>query len=115
MVLRTLKGRSLFRVSNDHLALRLRALGWNVRPIVFTLWSASALLSLAAWFLVRLSFKRALIFVMVLFAVTLAFTFLISQVRVDGGNTRDYSEDPPGMRRKKRNMNREVAKARRTT
>ena len=102
MVLRILKGRSMFRGSNDHLALRLRALGWNVKPIVFTLWSVSALLSAAAWFLVRLSFKQALVFIMVLFAVTLMFTFLISQVRVDDGNTRDYSETPSGLKRPRR-------------
>jgi UDP-GlcNAc:undecaprenyl-phosphate GlcNAc-1-phosphate transferase len=102
MALRTLKGRSMFQGSNDHLALRLRALGWNVKPIVMTLWTAGALLSAAAFFLVRMSFKRALVFTMALFAVTVAVTFLIAQVRVDGTPSRGFADRLPGTRRRRR-------------
>lgn len=103
MALRTLKGRSMFRGSNDHLALRLRALGWNVKPIVITLWSVGALLSTAAFFLVRMSFKRALVFTLALFALTLAFTFLVSQVPVDEGPARIVAEKPsPGKKTKRK-------------
>ncbi len=102
MALRTLKGRSMFRGSNDHLALRLRALGWNVKPIVLTLWSVGAMLSVAAFFLVRISFKQALIFTMALFAVTVMFTFLISQIRVDERYARVFSGNSPGANRSPR-------------
>jgi UDP-GlcNAc:undecaprenyl-phosphate GlcNAc-1-phosphate transferase len=84
MVLRTLKGKSMFRGSNDHLALRLRALGLTVKQTVLTLWGVSGFLALCAGFLVRLSEKRATVFIFTLFAVVLLFTVFISGVKMEG-------------------------------
>jgi UDP-GlcNAc:undecaprenyl-phosphate GlcNAc-1-phosphate transferase len=83
MVLRFLKGRSMFRGSNDHLALRLRALGLTVRQTVLSLWAASAFLAVCAGFLVRLSEKRAAVFVLFLFVLILLFTVFVSNVQME--------------------------------
>jgi UDP-GlcNAc:undecaprenyl-phosphate GlcNAc-1-phosphate transferase len=88
MVLRAMKRRSMFRGSNDHLALRLRALGLTVKGTVHLLWGAALLSSVAAWALVRLSEKRALFLVLVLFLGALLFTIFISTVPVDEGSRR---------------------------
>jgi UDP-GlcNAc:undecaprenyl-phosphate/decaprenyl-phosphate GlcNAc-1-phosphate transferase len=85
MMLRFLKGRSMFRGSNDHLALRLRAQGFTVKKIVWSLWILSALLVASAGLLVRLSEKRALVFILIFFAVTLLFTIVVSSIQVDEG------------------------------
>src|ERR1019366_2130415 len=62
MMLRFFKGRSMFRGSNDHLALRLRKLGLTVKQTVSFLWGLSILLALGAYFLVRLlTLKQALV------------------------------------------------------
>jgi UDP-GlcNAc:undecaprenyl-phosphate GlcNAc-1-phosphate transferase len=82
MGLRFLKGRSMFRGSNDHLALRLRALNFTVKQIVWALWGLSTLLAVAAGILVRFSEKRALIFIVFFFIITLIFTVAISSIQV---------------------------------
>ena len=86
MVLRFMKGRSMFRGSNDHLALRLRALGFTVKQAVHSLWAASFLLAAAAGLLVRLSEKRALVLVLLAFFATMIFTVLVSSIPVDEGS-----------------------------
>jgi UDP-GlcNAc:undecaprenyl-phosphate GlcNAc-1-phosphate transferase len=83
MVLRFLKGRSMFRGSNDHLALRLRALGMTVKVVVSALWALSALLAVCAGFLVRLSEKRATVFVLFFFFTVLVFTVFVSSIRME--------------------------------
>lgn len=83
MGLRTLKGRSVFRGSNDHLALRLRALGLSVKWVVGLLWAASVLLSAFSWFLVRASDKRSILAILALFAVTLTFTLFVAQIPME--------------------------------
>jgi UDP-GlcNAc:undecaprenyl-phosphate GlcNAc-1-phosphate transferase len=85
MFLRFLKKRSMFRGSNDHLALRLRAVGLTVKQVVGVLWGLSILLCASAWILVQLSEKRALIFVMGLFTLALLFTVAVSIIPVDEG------------------------------
>jgi UDP-GlcNAc:undecaprenyl-phosphate GlcNAc-1-phosphate transferase len=85
MMLRTMKRRSMFRGSNDHLALRLRSLGMSVKQTVHSLWALSILLALSAGLLVRLSEKRALVFILVFFCAALLFTVFISSVQVDEG------------------------------
>ena len=85
MFLRFLKGRSMFRGSNDHLALRLRTLGFTVKQVVGALWALSALLALSAGLLVRLSEKRALVFMVFLSFLTLLFTVAVSSIQVDEG------------------------------
>jgi UDP-GlcNAc:undecaprenyl-phosphate GlcNAc-1-phosphate transferase len=85
MMLRTMKRRSMFRGSNDHLALRLRSLSLSVKQTVHSLWALSILLALSAGLLVRLSEKRALVFILVFFCVALLFTVFISSVQVDEG------------------------------
>ena len=85
MTLRFFKKRSMFRGSNDHLALRLRKLGLTVRQTVHLLWIASGVLVACAGFLVRLSEKRALVFVLFIFLVLMIITIFISMVSVDEG------------------------------
>ncbi len=85
MALRFLKGRSMFRGSNDHLALRLRRLGLTVKQTVLSLWTLSLLLACGAALLVRFSEKRALALMVLFFFLTLVFTFFISSVPVDEG------------------------------
>ena len=85
MVLRFMKGRSMFRGSNDHLALRLRSMGMTVKGTVYILWMLSAFFVLCAGFLVRLSEKRAFVFALSFFALVLIFTVFISSIRVDEG------------------------------
>jgi UDP-GlcNAc:undecaprenyl-phosphate/decaprenyl-phosphate GlcNAc-1-phosphate transferase len=80
MVLRTLKGRSMFRGSNDHLALRLRQMGMSVKQTVLTLWGISALLALCSGWLVRLTEKRAFAFLLALSALGMVFTLIIASV-----------------------------------
>jgi UDP-GlcNAc:undecaprenyl-phosphate GlcNAc-1-phosphate transferase len=80
MVLRTLKGRSMFRGSNDHLALRLRKVGLSVKQTVLTLWGLSAFLALASGWLVRLTEKRAFAFLLALSVLGMIFTLIIASV-----------------------------------
>jgi UDP-GlcNAc:undecaprenyl-phosphate/decaprenyl-phosphate GlcNAc-1-phosphate transferase len=88
MFLRTLKGRSMFRGSNDHLALRLRSLGLTVRQTVHLLWLLSILLVLGAAFLVRTSEKRALAFLILFFLSALLFTAAVAGIPVEEGRER---------------------------
>jgi len=83
MVLRTIKGRSMFRGSNDHLALRFRRIGLTVPQTVLTLWGISALLVLGSGWLVRLTEKRAFAFLAALSVLTLIFTLLIASVPME--------------------------------
>ncbi len=80
MVLRTLNGRSMFRGSNDHLALRLRQLGMTVRQTVLFLWSISACLVLGSGWMVRNSEKRAFAFLLALSILGMIFTLIIASV-----------------------------------
>ncbi len=93
MVLRFLKGRSMFRGSNDHLALRLRVLGMTVPQVVLTLWALSISLGVFAFFLARLSEKRALVLILFLFLMAMLFTIFISSIPVDEG-THKIRESP---------------------
>ncbi len=93
MALRFLKGRSMFRGSNDHLALRLRALGLTVKQVTGSLWALSALLAAAAGFLVRLSEKRALVFMVFFSFAALVFTVIVSSIPVDEG-AKKIKENP---------------------
>lgn len=109
MMLRFLKKRSMFRGSNDHLALRLRALGLTVKQVVHSLWLLAALLAISAGFLVRLSEKRALIFTLFFFFAALLFTVFISSIRVDEGAHkirespfRVFLNTPPGPKRRRK-------------
>jgi UDP-GlcNAc:undecaprenyl-phosphate GlcNAc-1-phosphate transferase len=85
MTLRFFKKRSMFRGSNDHLALRLRKLGLTVRQTVHLLWAVSAILVVCAGFLVRLSEKRALVFILFVFFILMIITVFIAMVPVDEG------------------------------
>jgi len=79
-VLRTLRGRSMFRGSNDHLALRLRQMGLSVKQTVLALWGISAFLALCSGWLVRLTEKRAFAFLLGLSALGMVFTLIIASV-----------------------------------
>jgi UDP-GlcNAc:undecaprenyl-phosphate GlcNAc-1-phosphate transferase len=83
IVLRLLKRRSPFLGSNDHVALRLRALGLSVPMTAGILATVGVLLSLSAWWLVRMSDKRAAIFLIAVFAIGLVVTLFISQIQMD--------------------------------
>ncbi len=87
MVLRALKGRSMFQGSNDHLALRLRKMGLTVKQTVLSLWAISALLILAAGGLVRFTEKRAFAFLLVLFVIGMIFTLVIASVSMGESGT----------------------------
>ncbi len=93
MVLRTIKGRSMFRGSNDHLALRFRRVGLTVPQTVLTLWGLSTLLVLGSGWLVRLTEKRAFAFLLGLSALTLIFTLLIANVPMED-STQAVSSGP---------------------
>jgi UDP-GlcNAc:undecaprenyl-phosphate GlcNAc-1-phosphate transferase len=86
-VLRILKKRSPFLGSNDHLALRLHTFGFSVPGTAGLLGFVGALLSFSAWWLVRMSEKRALLFLLALFFVGMVVTLLISQVRMEQQTT----------------------------
>ncbi len=88
MFLRFLKGRSMFRGSNDHLALRLRSIGMTVKQIVWSLWGLSFLLAASAGLLVRLSEKRALFFMGSFFFALLLFTVAVASIQVDEGKAK---------------------------
>jgi len=88
MMLRFIRKRSMFRGSNDHLALRLRKLGFTVKQTVHTLWFVSFLLVLAAGFLVRLSEKRALVFILAFFFGIMMLTLFIALVPMDDNLTK---------------------------
>jgi len=88
MMLRFIRNRSMFRGSNDHLALRLRKLGFTVKETVHTLWCVSALLVLAAGFLVRLSEKQALVFILFCFFVVMLLTLFVALIPMDEGKTK---------------------------
>ena len=75
----------MFRGSNDHLALRLRKIGFTVKQTVHTLWYASFLLVLAAGLLVRLSEKRALVFILAFFFLLMLVTLFVALIPMDEG------------------------------
>jgi len=85
MMIRFIRGRSMFRGSNDHLALRLRKIGFTVKQTVHTLWSVSILLVFVAGFLVRLSEKRALVFILVFFFILMLVTLFVALIPMDEG------------------------------
>jgi UDP-GlcNAc:undecaprenyl-phosphate GlcNAc-1-phosphate transferase len=80
MVLRTLKGKSMFQGSNDHLALRLRQMGLTVKQTVLALWGLSALLALGSGCLVRFTEKRAFAFLVLLSALGMIFTLIVASI-----------------------------------
>lgn len=113
MALRLLKGRSMFRGSNDHLALRLRVLGFTVKQAVHSLWVLSFVLVVGAGLLVRVSEKRALVFILLVFLAAMIFTIFVSSIPVDEGTSkvrespfrvflRDHSKSKPSPRKKKK-------------
>lgn len=81
--LRLLKGRSPFLGSNDHVALRLRKAGLSVPSTAALLTAVGALLSLSAWMLVRMSEKRAALFLLALAALGMVATLWVSQIQMD--------------------------------
>ncbi|HET9870391.1 MAG TPA: MraY family glycosyltransferase, partial [bacterium] len=83
MFLRLLKGKSMFQGSPDHLALRLRFLGLRVKQVVGLLWAMTAAGGVGAFFLVRLSEKRAFVLLLVLFFAVTLWTLFIAMVPVD--------------------------------
>ncbi len=85
MMIRFIRGRSMFRGSNDHLALRLRKIGFTVKQTVHTLWFVSFILVLMAGFLVRLSEKRALVFILVFFFALMLVTLFVALIPMDEG------------------------------
>ena len=86
MMLRFFKGQSMFRGSNDHLALRLRKLGLTVKQTVSFLWGLSILLAVGAYCLVRfLTLKQSLIALFFLGLAVMLFTILVSSIRMDEG------------------------------
>ncbi len=94
MMLRFFKGRSMFRGSNDHLALRLRKVGLTVKQTVSFLWGLSVLLALGAYFLVRLlTLKQALVLLLFSFLGVMPFTIFVSMIRMDEGFER-IKENP---------------------
>jgi UDP-GlcNAc:undecaprenyl-phosphate/decaprenyl-phosphate GlcNAc-1-phosphate transferase len=93
MMLRFLKGRSMFRGSNDHLAIRLRTIGLTTKQAVHSLWALSVLLAVCAGLVVRLSEKRALVFILFFFFAVLLFTVFISSIQVDEGRKK-IKENP---------------------
>ncbi len=109
MTLRFIKGRSMFRGSNDHLALRLRKLGMTVKQVVHCLWAVSILLAVCAGFLVRLSEKRALVFVLFFFFIIMLITIFISIIPMDDGSRKInespfqiFLKEPPSLPKKSR-------------
>jgi UDP-GlcNAc:undecaprenyl-phosphate GlcNAc-1-phosphate transferase len=88
MMIRFIRKRSMFRGSNDHLALRLRKLGFTVKQTVHTLWYVSFVMVLAAGFLVRLSEKRALIFILFFFFIVMLVTLFIALIPMDDNVTK---------------------------
>lgn len=85
MMIRFIRGRSMFRGSNDHLALRLRKIGFTVKQTVHTLWSVSFVLVFAAGFLVHLSEKRALVFILAFFFILMMLTLFVALIPMDEG------------------------------
>ncbi|HVM31723.1 MAG TPA: MraY family glycosyltransferase, partial [bacterium] len=83
MFLRLLKGKSMFQGSPDHLALRLRFLGMTVKQVVHTLWGLALLGCGAAYFLIRLSEKRALVLLLVFFFAVMLWTLFVAMIPVD--------------------------------
>jgi UDP-GlcNAc:undecaprenyl-phosphate GlcNAc-1-phosphate transferase len=93
MMLRFIRKRSMFRGSNDHLALRLRKIGFTVKQTVHLLWFVSVLLALAAGFLVRLSEKRALVFILLSFLAAMMITLFVALIPMDEAATK-IKENP---------------------
>ena len=82
-MLRLQKGKSPFRGSNDHLALRLRALGLPVKAVSGLLWTVGALLTAYAFWIVRANEKKAMLLLVALFFAVLVATLWIAQVPME--------------------------------
>lgn len=114
MMLRFFKGRSMFRGSNDHLALRLRKLGWTVKQTVLCLWGISALLASGAFVLVRgLTEKQALVFLFFFGLAVMLFTIFVATIPMEDGFTkikespfRIFLDDKPKAKAKTRSPRR---------
>ncbi len=109
MMLRFIRKRSMFRGSNDHLALRLRKIGFTVKQTVHLLWFVSALLVLAAGFLVRLSEKRALVFIVLSSFAAMMVTLFVALIPMDEGTVKIkespfqiFLKEPRGVPQKRR-------------
>ncbi len=83
MMLRFFKGRSMFRGSHDHLALRIRKLGFTIQQTVLLLWALSAVLGSVAYLLVHLTEKQALVTVFAFSLLTMFFTIYISSIPME--------------------------------
>jgi UDP-GlcNAc:undecaprenyl-phosphate/decaprenyl-phosphate GlcNAc-1-phosphate transferase len=109
MMLRFIRKRSMFRGSNDHLALRLRKIGFTVKQTVHTLWFVSFLLVLFAGLLVRESEKRALVYILIFFFAVMLVTLFIALVPMEDNLTKIkespfqiFLKEPPSVRKKGR-------------
>ena len=108
MFLRFLKGKSMFQGSPDHLALRLRFIGMSVKQVVYSLWGLTLLGCAAAFFLIRMSEKRAFVFLLAVFFAAMLWTLFIALIPVDDpaqrgwllGRLRSKPESPRAARRK---------------
>ncbi|HEY3347408.1 MAG TPA: MraY family glycosyltransferase [Nitrospirota bacterium] len=85
MYLRSRKGKSVFRGSNDHFAIRLKKIGWPVRKIVIASYGIAILFSAWALLLINLSDMRVVFVCLGLlaaFAGVLA--FLLGKIDMEG-------------------------------
>jgi len=85
--LRLMKGRSPFKGSNDHLALRLRALGLSVPQVAALLAGTGVVLAFSSYLLIRLSEKRALFLMFLLGSMAMVLSFLVSQITMETPTT----------------------------
>jgi len=88
MFLRFRRGMSVFHGSNDHFAIRLKRIGWPARKIAVVSYVASALLSIWAIALVRVSYPPivyALIGALPVVALTLSYLLARIKVEKSGG------------------------------
>jgi UDP-GlcNAc:undecaprenyl-phosphate GlcNAc-1-phosphate transferase len=101
MFLRFLKGKSMFQGSHDHLALRLRFLGMTVKQVVHSLWGLTALCCVAAYFLIRLSEKRAFIFLLTFFFAATLWTLFVALIPIDGPSSSGWMSGAQSSPKKK--------------
>jgi UDP-GlcNAc:undecaprenyl-phosphate GlcNAc-1-phosphate transferase len=111
MFLRFLKGKSMFQGSHDHLALRLRFLGMTVKQVVHSLWGLTAFCCAAAFFLIRLSEKRAFVFLLAFFFAATLWTLFVAMIPIDEPPSSRWMPKLPA--RPKKNPSKPAARAKR--
>lgn len=82
MLMRLLKGKSIFRKSNDHLALRLLAMGFGQKKTVLMMYSFGLLFSISALILSRAKNEWGIVVVLVVIVSSIVGRRM-SRVRVD--------------------------------